>query len=239
MAPNRNETSDPWATACGDDEAERASGGGTPPATARRRERGVPPSSGTSSVLGSTPDRPDRNDLTPPPGPPPGEPPRREEVDVVGAMLPVELAAEQEEEAERALGARRDRELGGPVRPEAGDEAAVIRLKGRLARLHLRALDEGVHERALGVLDEIAGGRVKAPHVTKDGDVVEVDLHPSHRIAAARGILGHAASLYRVNGGQMKIENAQVVAAGDLIAQVDPERLRRAIERIRSRRKEV
>jgi hypothetical protein len=212
-------------------------GGGGGAAIAAGRDRGVPLSGAAS------PER-DRDlvvpDGTPPPPPPPlpgANPPRASSPPrpVVRTLLPVEVAAEKEEEEERALEAANARASGLPVPLEAGDDRAVVALKGRLARLHLEGLDRGMHGRALAVLDEVASGDVKVKTVGKDGEIVEVDLHPQHRIAAARGILGHAASISRSNGGSMKIENANVIAAGDLIAQVDPDRLRKAIERIRSR----
>lgn len=232
----RGAPADPWAEfeEGGDQALEEGGEGAGPAATGRARGRGAPPSSGASTVRGSSspPPPPPLAGARPPPPPPPPRAP-----DVVATLIPVELAAEEEEDLERALAAERARGGGLPVPVEVGDDRAVVALKNRLARLHLSMGEETeIHRRALEVLDEVASGEVKVQVVTKEGEVVETDLHPQHRVSAARAILGHAASLSRVNGNQVKIGNAQILAAGDLIAQVDPDRLRAAMKRLRSRR---
>ena len=164
-------------------------------------------------------------------------PPRSEEDDrmrervhdePVRAILPTSVLAERD----RALEAEQARADGGVVPLEADDDRATVALKGRLARLHLRASDEGMHERALGVLDEIMSGDVRVQTVTKKGDVVTTDLHPRFRASAAKAVLATASAAAKTSG-KTEIANANILAAGDLIAQVDPAKLRAAVARLR------
>lgn len=207
-----------------DEAAAAAAAEGAGPATAGRGSRGATRSEEISPIL----------DVASPA--PSGRSPReRVHADPVASLLPPSVLATRVQSAE----ADDARSLGLPVPFEAGDSTGTIALKSRLAALHLKADDEGMHERALSTLDDVASGRVKAIHVTKEGGSVEVDLHPRFRASAAKAILASAMQASRQTGPKIEIGTANILAAGDVIAQVDPAKLRAARERFRNGRGSV
>lgn len=138
---------------------------------------------------------------------------------VVAALTP---ALHREAEAARAAG------LPVPVLPD--DEPAEVVLKKRIAEAHLKLGD--AHEQALRVLADVAAGRVTQHNLARDGTVVELPVEMKTRVSAARALLDHAARVTRT--ASVNVEHANIVSVGDLITRVDPERLRAAIEKLRS-----
>lgn len=170
-----------------------------------------------------------------------GEPPQRapsqadtEPVDVPGVLLPPTVRDARDRDRELEARAEDARANGHPVPAEPGDDRATLALKARIARAHLDVETErGAHASALRFLDDVVAGRVEATEVTKDGDTVTVDLHPRHRITAARALLDHAAKVTK--DAPVHIDHANILTAGDLIARVDGGRLRAAVDRLRGR----
>ncbi len=107
-----------------------------------------------------------------------------------------------------------------PVSPEA-------QLRDTLTAAHLAV--PGMHERALGLLADVADGKVTTHHVARDGSVVEVPADAKMRVSAAKALLDHAARITK--GNAINVENANILSVGDLITRVDPEKLRQAVER--------
>ena len=109
-----------------------------------------------------------------------------------------------------------------PVPPEA-------QLRDTLTAAHLSL--PGAHERALGLLADVADGKVTSHHVARDGSVVEVPADAKMRVSAAKALLDHAARLTK--GSAINVEHANILSVGDLMTRVDPERLRAAVDRMR------
>jgi hypothetical protein len=109
-----------------------------------------------------------------------------------------------------------------PVPPEA-------QLRDTLTAAHLSL--PGAHERALGLLADVADGKVTSHHVARDGTVVEVPADAKMRVSAAKALLDHAARLTK--GSAINVEHANILSVGDLMTRVDPERLRAAVEKMR------
>jgi hypothetical protein len=141
--------------------------------------------------------------------------------DVLDALVPGH--ADERARGEWATDARAN---GTPVPAEVGDDTATIKLKTRLARAHLR--DPRVLDDAVDVLHDIAMGNVDRAVIDKNGDERMLPALPSTRGAAAKALLDSAAKV--TTRAPTHIEHAQILNAGDLIANVDPNKLRAAIE---------
>ena len=156
-----------------------------------------------------------------PPRPPPRPP--------VTTLLPAEVQEKREADALLQAEADEARAAGLPVLAEPGDTAATATLKARLAAEHLRVEQErGTHAKCLHFLTDVVEGKVKG--VDEDGD--EVPLHPRHQIAAAKAAM--QASHRATAGAPIHVENANIIAAGDVIARADPDKLAAAVARRRA-----
>jgi len=65
----------------------------------------------------------------------------------------------------------------------------------------------------------------------RDGTVHDLPVEAKTRVSAARALLDNAAKVTR--SGSINVEQANILSVGDLIARVDPERLRAAVDRMR------
>ena len=130
----------------------------------------------------------------------------------------------------------------GPLVPQEPQEPQVVaevapaslasqevQLREQLTAAHLSL--PGLHERALGLLADVADGKVVSHHVARDGTVVEVPADAKMRVSAAKALLDHAARITKA--GAINVENANILSVGDLMTRVDAERLRQAVARLR------
>lgn len=105
--------------------------------------------------------------------------------------------------------------------------------EGRIREsLHEAHLTPGLHKDAMDLLHDVATGKVQRQLMDKEGNTHTLDATPTERIQAAKAILNHGASLVP---RPTHIEHANIINAGDLIANVDPERLKAAIDKRRGR----
>lgn len=133
-----------------------------------------------------------------------------------------EVLLEAQAEEARAAG------LPVPVLPT--DEPAEAVLKKRIAEAHLRL--GGAHEAALRVLADVAEGKVTQQQLGRDGTVHDLPVEAKTRVSAARALLDNAAKVTR--SGSINVEQANILSVGDLIARVDPERLRAEVDKRRA-----
>lgn len=107
-----------------------------------------------------------------------------------------------------------------------GGGGAEARIRRSLHEAHLARPD--AHADAVKALHEIATGKVKREVMDKEGGVHRLATNPNTMVSAAKALLQHGSQLVPAT---IHVGHANIIHAGDLIANVDPERLRAAVDK--------